>query len=184
MSALPQIAEPANEQDFEFDYDHNAVHFKGERIHLTPREADIIHVLLNNRARTTPLSVLIQRVYGASEPETAAIAIRVAVHALRKKLRNTGIKIKAEAHVGYEIDADAVPSLNRRLSDKILIAINTAKASGEHAIAARLQAAYDMAEARRQEYRAAHGEHSQDVIKNAEPKPQPQNVIAAAPRRE
>lgn len=156
MSPRQRLAEKASHQGFEFDYNHNVVYFKGEGIHLSPHEADILQVLLNNRARTTPLGLLIQQVYGSSEPETAAVSIRVSVHSLRKKLRDTGIKIKAEPRVGYEIDAEAVPELNRRLSDKILIALNTAKASGEREIVDQLQVAYDMAEARRRQWLATH----------------------------
>lgn len=171
MSARQRLAEKASHQDFEFDYNHNVVYFKGRAIHLSPHEADILQVLLNNRARTTPLGLLIQQVYGSSEPETAAVSIRVSVHSLRKKLVDTGIKIKAEPRVGYEIDATAVPELNRRLSDKILIALNTAKASGEREIIDQLQAAYEMAEARRRQWLAAHGQSSQTNSKPAEPAP-------------
>ena len=46
-----------------------------------------------------------------AEPETAAVSIRVSVHSLRKKLSETGMKIKAEPRVGYEIDAAAVQAL-------------------------------------------------------------------------
>src|SRR5271155_320680 len=155
MGAQQRLAETASHQGFEFDYNHNVVYFKGEGIHLSPHEADILQVLLNNRARATPLGVLIQQVYGSSEPETAAVSIRVSVHSLRKKLIDTGIKIKAEPRVGYEIDAGAVPGLNRRLSDKILLALNTAKASGERELVTLLQSAYDMAEARRRQWLAS-----------------------------
>jgi DNA-binding response OmpR family regulator len=86
MGAPQRLAETASHQDFEFDYNHNVVYFKGKSIHLSPHEADILQVLLNNRARATPLGVLIQQVYGSSEPETAAVSIRVSVHSLRKKL--------------------------------------------------------------------------------------------------
>lgn len=151
------VAEEPNVQGFEFDYNHNVIHFKGTVIRLSPHEADILQVLLNNRARTTPMEVLIQRVYGASEPDTAAVSIRVSVHSLRKKLVETGIKIKAEPRVGYEIDAANVPELNRRLSDKILIALNMAKGAGEREIAERLQAAYDMAETRRRQWLSRQG---------------------------
>src|SRR5579863_8232568 len=181
MSARQPIPAPIGHQGFEFDYSHNVVYFKGGGIHLTPHEADILQVLLNNRARTTPLEVLIQNVYGTTEPPSASVSIRVAVHSLRKKLRDTGLKIKAEPRVGYEIDAEAIPELNRRLSDKILMAINTAKASGEHEIVARLQAAYEMAETRRRRWLAARGSvqpnamaQRQDAIKPSDP---PQDVI-------
>jgi DNA-binding winged helix-turn-helix (wHTH) protein len=163
MTSRQRLAEKASHQGFEFDYNHNVVYFKGEGIHLSPHEADILQVLLNNRARTTPLGVLIQQVYGSSEPETAAVSIRVSVHSLRKKLRDTGIKIKAEPRVGYEIDAEAVPELNRRLSDKILIALNTAKASGEKEIVEQLQLAYDLAETRRRQWLASHQNANQSA---------------------
>lgn len=174
MSVRQRLAEKASHQGFEFDYNHNVVYFKGDGIHLSPHEADILQVLLNNRARTTPLGLLIQQVYGSSEPETAAVSIRVSVHSLRKKLKDTGIKIKAEPRVGYEIDAEAVPELNRRLSDKILIALNTAKASGEREIVDQLQAAYDLAETRRRQWLAAHGGPSQNTGNPAEPSTEPQ----------
>lgn len=156
MNARQRLVEEAGHQGFEFDYNHNVIYFKGGVIHLSPHEADILQVLLNNRARTTPLGVLIQRIYGSLEPDTAAVSIRVAVHSLRKKLCDTGIKIKAEPRVGYEIDARTLPELNRRLTDKILIALNTAKAAGEREIAERLQVAYDMAEARRAQWLGSH----------------------------
>ena len=178
MRAPQRIIEQPSHQDFEFDYTHNVVYFRGACIHLTPHEADILQVLLHNRARATPIEVLIQKVYGASEPQTAAVSIRVTMHSLRKKLAATGIKIKAEPRIGYEIDAAAVPELNRRLSDKILIAINTARASGENEIAERLLAVYEMAEARRRRWLAAHGAPAQDVIKPVEP---PQDVIVPTP---
>jgi DNA-binding winged helix-turn-helix (wHTH) protein len=168
MTTRQRLAETASHQDFEFDYNHNVVYFKGKAIHLSPHEADILQVLLNNRARTTPLGLLIQQVYGSSEPETAAVSIRVSVHSLRKKLIDTGIKIKAEPRVGYEIDATAVPELNRRLSDKILIALNTAKASGEREITDTLQAAYDMAETRRRQWLASHNIGNQAITKPTE----------------
>ena len=82
MSARQRLAEQASHQDFEFDYNHNVVYFKGRVIHLSPHEADILQVLLNNRARTTPLGLLIQQVYGSAEPETAAVSIRVSARML------------------------------------------------------------------------------------------------------
>lgn len=137
---------------FEFDYSHNAILFEGDIIRLSPHEADILQVLLNNRARPTPMGVLIQRVYGASEPEAAAASIRVAIHSLRKKIQRTGMSIHATPKVGYEIDVSSVPELNRRLSDKILVALNVARASEELDVVAYLQMAYDLSESRRRKW--------------------------------
>jgi len=137
---------------FEFDYNHNVIFFGGKVIRLSPHEADILRVLLGNRARPTPIGVLIQKVYGANEPDAAAVSIRVAIHSLRKKIQETGMSIRAEPKVGYEIEASHIPELNRRLNDKILLALNLAQSTDEPEIAKYLQAALDLAEAKRQKW--------------------------------
>jgi DNA-binding winged helix-turn-helix (wHTH) protein len=157
MTRRSKLVSSAHHQGFEFDYDHNVVFFNGKVIHLSPHEADILQVLLNNRARVTPLAVLIQKVYGLDEPETAAGSLRVTIHSLRKKMHETGIKIRSAARVGYEVDAAIVPDLNRRLSDMVLMALNTAKASNEREIAAQLLRAYDLAETKRLQWLGAKG---------------------------
>jgi len=154
MQARENRAEEAPGSGFEFDYDHNLLRVEGAQIRLSPHEADILHILLRNRGRATPIASLIKQVYGSSAPASASISLRGSVHSLRKKLGDTGIRIKAAMGVGYEIDADALPELNKRLSDKILVALNMAKAAGEDAIAQSLQAAYDKAEAHRRAWLA------------------------------
>ena len=139
----------ADHDGFEFDYNHNTIHFNGRIISLSPHESDILRVLLNNRARPTPTSTLIQRVYGANEPDAAAVSIRVAIHSLRKKIQETGMSIKVEPKIGYEIEASHIPELNRRLPDKILIALNLARSTEENEIARHLETALNLAEAKR-----------------------------------
>jgi len=150
VQRVQRLVQKASHSDFEFDYSHNVVFFEGDVIHLSPHEADILKVLLDNRARPTPIGVLIQRVYGAHEPDAAAVSIRVAIHSLRKKILPTGIKIRAEPKVGYEIDGSQVPELNRRLHDRILLALNVAKENEESEIVNFLQAALALAESKRQ----------------------------------
>jgi DNA-binding winged helix-turn-helix (wHTH) protein len=146
------LSEAAEHDGFEFAYERNIIFFNRNIITLSPHESDILRVLLNNRARPTPIDTLIQKVYGANEPDTAAISIRVAIHSLRKKIEPTGMKIKVEPKVGYEIEASHIPELNRRLPDKILIALNLALATGEQEIAKLLQAALKLAEAKREKW--------------------------------
>src|SRR5580704_18252454 len=146
MENLHKITSIPKHDGFEFDYNHNVICFGGKVIRLSPHESDILRVLLNNRARPTPIAVLIQQVYGANEPDTAAVSIRVAIHSLRKKIQETGMSIQVEPRVGYEIEASNVPELNRRLNDKILVALNMARSSDEHEIVIHLQRALDLAE--------------------------------------
>lgn len=155
-AAIAQVADtgadavPRTGGGFEFDYDHNVVYMRGNAIHLTPMEADIFQVLLQNRGRVARPELLIRRVYGAFEPEGALGCIRTAISTLRKKISETGINIKTRHSLGYEIDASTIPELNRRLSDKILIALNQAEALGETDVAEILRAAFERAEQRRQ----------------------------------
>src|ERR1700761_1035428 len=149
MRNYHKMVNTASHDGFEFDYNHNVIFYAGKVIRLSPHEADILRVLLNNRACPTPIGVLIQKVYGANEPDAAAVSIRVAIHSLRKKIQETGMSIRAEPRVGYEIEASHIPELNRRLNDKILLALNLAKANDEMEIANHLQIALDLAEAKR-----------------------------------
>ena len=152
MRNYHKMVNAASHDGFEFDYNHNVIFFCGKVIRLSPHEADILRVLLNNRARPTPIGVLIQKVYGANEPDAAAVSIRVAIHSLRKKIQETGMSIRAEPKVGYEIEASDIPELNRRLNDKILVALNLARATDEHEVAAYLEAALKLAETKRQKW--------------------------------
>jgi len=131
---------------FEFDYACNVIFCKGQTIRLSPHEADVFRVLLNNRARPTPSSTLIQRVYGAHEPDAAATSVRVAIHSLRKKLQTTGMSIQTRPGVGYEVDTSGIPELNRLLADKILMALNHARAAGHSSIVQHLQNALKLSE--------------------------------------
>jgi DNA-binding winged helix-turn-helix (wHTH) protein len=148
MRARLKLVDFVPRRRFEFDYNRNVVFFESRQIRLSPHEADILHLLLLNRPRVVPLGVLIEQVYGASEPETAPVSIRVAVHSLRKKLAETGIRIRAIARVGYEIDVDDVPEMSLGLKNRILSALNVAKAAGESDIADRLQAVLQLVESR------------------------------------
>ena len=152
MRNYHKMVNTASHDGFEFDYNHNVIFYAGKVIRLSPHEADILRVLLNNRARPTPIGVLIQKVYGANEPDAAAVSIRVAIHSLRKKIQETGMSIRAEPKVGYEIEASHIPELNRRLNDKILVALNLARATDEHEVAAYLETALELAEVKRQKW--------------------------------
>jgi DNA-binding winged helix-turn-helix (wHTH) protein len=152
MRNYHKMVNVASHDGFEFDYNHNVIFFDGRVIRLSPHEADILQVLLDNRARPTPLGVLIQRVYGANEPDAAAVSIRVAIHSLRKKIQETGMSIRAEPKIGYEIEVSHIPELNRRLNDRILVALNLARSTDEHEVADLLEAALNLAESKRQKW--------------------------------
>jgi DNA-binding winged helix-turn-helix (wHTH) protein len=144
-----QLFDEAGYKGFEFDYNRNVIFDHGQVIRLAPHEADVLQTLLINRGRPTPMTTLIQRIYGVREPDAAAVSIRVAMHSLRKKIKSTGLNIRTEPSVGYEIDASRVPELNRRLTDKILMALNLAQSTQETEVVRYLEEALSLAERKR-----------------------------------
>jgi len=70
----------------------------------------------------------------------------VAIHSLRKKLQTTGMNIQTRPGVGYEVDTSGIPELNRLLADKILMALNHARAAGQSNIVQILQNALKLSE--------------------------------------
>ena len=155
VKSAQRLSDATGHPEFEFDYLRNVLYFKGKAIHLSPQQSDILRVLLNHRARPISLGTLIQRVYGITEPDQAAASIRVAIHALRKKIEVTGMIIRAQRGLGYEIDASEIPELNRRICDQILLVLNRALAANEREISGHLQAALAVAEIRRESWIAA-----------------------------
>jgi hypothetical protein len=55
------------------------------------------------------------------------------------------MQIRVEPSVGYEIDASRIPELNRRLTDKILLALNLAQADEDTEVARLLEQALAIA---------------------------------------
>jgi DNA-binding winged helix-turn-helix (wHTH) protein len=146
-----QLRDEAGYKGFEFDYNRNVIFDHGNVIRLAPHEADILKTLLDNRGRPAPMNALIARVYGVREPNAAAVSIRVAIHSLRKKIKSTGMTIRVEPSVGYEIDASRIPELNRRLTDKIMLALNMARATESTEVAHLLEQALALATKKRAE---------------------------------
>ena len=97
MTHRRKIVTQPDHHDFEFDRNRNVIFFSGDVIYLTPHEAGILSVLLENRPRPTPIALLIQRIYGDREPGEQA---------QRRKWRETA---RNQAHpTGFECVAAAV----------------------------------------------------------------------------
>jgi two-component system KDP operon response regulator KdpE len=82
---------------------------RGEELHLTPKEFELLAVLLRNAGRVMTHKALLQHIWGPageSQPEY----IRVLVGQLRKKLdRGRGIRyIESEPWIGYRLVPEGV----------------------------------------------------------------------------
>lgn len=96
-----------HEGDFEVDLAAHRVTLKGTELHLTPKEFELLVVLLQNAGRVMTHKALLRHIWGPageSQPEY----IRVLIGQLRKKLdRGTGERyIQSEPWIGYRLVAE------------------------------------------------------------------------------
>ncbi len=107
---LRRVAEPASEVsrietgDFILDTLAHTASLQGQPVHLTPKEFQLLALLLQNVGRVMTHKVLLRSIWGPAfeeQPEN----IRVLIGALRKKLdRGDGIRyIQSEPWVGYRL---------------------------------------------------------------------------------
>lgn len=98
------------EGDFVLDPAAHSVTLRAQELHLTPKEFELLSLLLRNAGRVMTHKVLLRSIWGPageSQPEY----LRVLVGQLRKKLdQGTGIRyIESEPWIGYRLIAEGSP---------------------------------------------------------------------------
>lgn len=92
--------------DFVLDVPAHSVTIRGEKLHLTPKEFDLLKVLLCNADKVMTHKALLRSVWGPAgdgQPEY----LRVLVAQLRRKLDTNGFRyIQSEPWVGYRLKPD------------------------------------------------------------------------------
>ncbi len=120
IRALLRRTEPAEEKaalrvelgDFVLDTEAHTVSLRGEHLHLTPKEFDLLRVFLQNAGKVLTHKLLLRAVWGPSGEDQPEY-LRVLVGQLRKKLDRGGVRyIQSEPWVGYRIrpEGDAASS--------------------------------------------------------------------------
>jgi len=92
-----------NEGDLEVDLDKRLVHKGGEQVHLTPKEYELLSLLLNNPNRVLTHRQLLTRVWGPEYAEDHH-SLRVHIANLRNKIETDPARptfIHTETRVGY-----------------------------------------------------------------------------------
>jgi len=97
--------------DFVIDVDTHTASVRGEAIHLTPKEFDLLLVFVRAPYRVLTHRVLLQAIWGpagAEQPEY----LRVLIAGLRKKIESgeTGKYIHNEPWIGYRFQPDGSPA--------------------------------------------------------------------------
>lgn len=89
--------------DFYFDFSSHKVLVKGKEVHLTPKEFDLLGILLKNPDKVLTHQILLNKVWGSYYTESPE-ALRVLVGSLRKKIEPDYTKPKyilTEPWIGY-----------------------------------------------------------------------------------
>ena len=106
--AHPKIEHPALAIDFE----RRILEIRGERVHLTPKEFEVLRVLEIHRGKPLTHKRLLQAVWGpdhGSETEN----LRAVITQLRKKIEKDPVRpryILTEPWVGYRFELPSTPS--------------------------------------------------------------------------
>ena len=90
--------------DTEIDFTERRVRFKGDTVHLAPKEFSLLEVLSMNINRPVSKSILQDKLYSFQDAEVSPNAVELRIARLRKKLAVTGIGIKALWGIGYQLD--------------------------------------------------------------------------------
>ena len=92
--------------DFTFDAKAHMASLRGQPLHLTPKEFELLGLLLQNADRVMTHKVLLKAIWGPAgegQPEY----LRVLVGQLRKKLEGKGLRyIVSEPWVGYRLQTE------------------------------------------------------------------------------
>ena len=107
--ATPQAGEPVIEADgLEVDLAARVVRRRGEEIHLTPTEFDLLRMLVRNRGRLLTHRALLQEVWGPAYAEDVP-TLRTSIARLRRKIEPEGDPgpryIRTDPGVGYRFNA-------------------------------------------------------------------------------
>lgn len=104
LRRLPQKSENFTEQgDFYIDYSAHKILIKGKEIHLTPKEYELLTVLIKNPDKVLTHQMLLNKVWGSYYTESPE-ALRVLIGSLRKKIEEDYSKPKyilTEPWIGY-----------------------------------------------------------------------------------
>ncbi len=105
-AAQEQVAGPLVEGDFSIDREAHRVVIRGEEVHLTPKEFDLLVLFLQNAGRVLTHKTMLRSIWGAAgsnQPEY----LRVLVAQLRKKidLPEAASYVESEPWVGYRFRA-------------------------------------------------------------------------------
>ncbi|PPE70349.1 response regulator transcription factor [Caldimonas thermodepolymerans] len=95
--------------DLELDIRHRELRWRGERVHLSPREQALTELLMARAGRVVPKDHIVSTL-SSWETDFSENSVEVYIHRLRKRFADLGVTIKTVRGFGYLMEAAAPPS--------------------------------------------------------------------------
>ncbi len=114
-SASVESVPAINVKDLSIDFDRRVVTVKGEQVRLTPKEFDLLRLLVSNKGKAVAHRRLLQAVWGPDYGEETEY-LRVFINQLRKKIEPNPSHpryIKTDPWVGYRFEVPVDPQPGR-----------------------------------------------------------------------
>ena len=86
--------------DLELDVRHRELRFRGERVHLSPREQALTELLMARAGRVVPKDHIVSTL-SSWETDFSENSVEVYIHRLRKRFADLGVAIKTVRGFGY-----------------------------------------------------------------------------------
>lgn len=104
-AAIAQSTAEISYKDIVLDYDKRTVMVKGQPVHLTYKEFELLYYLLSNTGIVLTRNNIMNHVWGYDfEGETRTVDVHI--RSLRQKLGESGKVIKTVRNVGYKVGED------------------------------------------------------------------------------
>ena len=94
--------------DLELDVRHRELRFRGERVHLSPREQALTELLMARAGRVVPKDHIVSTL-SSWETDFSENSVEVYIHRLRKRFADLGVAIKTVRGVGYLMELAPPP---------------------------------------------------------------------------
>ncbi len=108
--AMPAPTPPADMGRLAFDREARRASIDGSPIELSPREWDLLELLLTHRNKVVHKDqITLAWTNDRDEAPTAPGMIEVYIHRLRRKLEGSGVVIRTVRGLGYLLESEAAP---------------------------------------------------------------------------
>lgn len=103
--------------ELELDVRHRELRFRGERVHLSPREQALTELLMARAGRVVPKDHIVSTL-SSWETDFSENSVEVYIHRLRKRFADLGVSIKTVRGFGYLMELTGEPGAAPTPSDR------------------------------------------------------------------